>query len=130
MKPLKSLVLVAAMAAASASPALADLIIVPAQSGVPFGVRPNVLTPSLNGHPDLAIRLRCAVQGTPSEFPNDIAIWRPLGGISAGTVVTWTLPYSGESGTVVLPAVPSGQVHSLLNVLPGGREAGTPCTIF
>jgi hypothetical protein len=123
MKPLKSLALVAAMAAVTISPAMAELVIIPSHTATPSLGQ----TPSYGGASGLLLRLRCAVQGTPSEFPNDIRIWRNVGGISAGTVVTWTLPSTGETGTAVLPAVPAGQSYFLSNVLPGGREAGTPC---
>lgn len=73
----------------------------------------------------------CTVAGTPSEFPNDIWIMnKGLVKLIAGTKVNWGIDgYSAYKGTHTLVAdLSPGQGVHLNNVLPGGVEAGRPCS--
>jgi len=73
----------------------------------------------------------CDVAGSPSEFPNDIWVTnKGAGKLDAGTKVQWAIPGYGNtykgSYTLVAALSPGQGVH-LLNVLPGGVEAGHDC---
>lgn len=72
-----------------------------------------------HGTPVLSPSLSCRVQGNPSEFPNDLLISAQFA-IAAGTMIAWSIPSNGESGTAVLPALAAGQSHYVQNVFAGG----------
>lgn len=63
--------------------------------------------------------LDCTVAGQPVEFPNDLRI-RSDFGIAAGTAISWSIPGTNLSGTAILPAIPAGQPHFIMNVFAGG----------
>lgn len=77
--------------------------------------------------PHLSLQLHCAVAGTPVEFPDDLHIWSDHA-IAAGTVASWSVTGTNLQGSVVLPALAAGQYYFASHVLPGGMEAGHPCT--
>lgn len=71
----------------------------------------------------------CEVTGSPSEFPDDIAIFNKGNTmLKAGTKVQWSVPFSGDNGTYVLVAdLSAGKGVFVPGVLPGGVEAGKEC---
>jgi hypothetical protein len=74
--------------------------------------------------------LACSVKGTPSEFPDDLVITNMgLTTIQAGAQFKWSVkaPKLSGYGTISRHIDP-GQSIRLNSVLPGGLEAGTPCT--
>jgi hypothetical protein len=76
----------------------------------------------------MKLKFNCVVAGSPTEFPNDIAISHNYNfTVPAGTLVAYTAPF-GNSGTVALPALAPGKYFFLSNVIPGGGPAGAPCT--
>lgn len=75
------------------------------------------------------LRLHCAVAGTPVEFPDDLHIWSDHA-VAAGTVASWSVTGTSMHGSVVLPALAPGQFYFVSHALPGGVEAGHPCTAF
>jgi hypothetical protein len=81
--------------------------------------------------PILQVRpvVACAVQGTPSEFPDDVMIFnKGAGVIAAGTKVHWSVPFANKQGNYTLAsALQPGKGVFLGGVLPGGVEAGKPC---
>lgn len=85
-----------------------------------------VVGPSI---PHLRLSLNCSVAGTPVEFPDDLHIWSTHA-IAAGTVATWSVTGTSMHGSMVLPALAPGQFYFASGVLPGGMEAGRPCTAY
>ena len=70
----------------------------------------------------------CVVDGTPVEFPDDIAISHNYNFTTpAGTRVAWTAPF-GNFGRVALPALEPGKRYIVRHAVPGGITAGSPCT--
>lgn len=92
----------------------------------------DVLTKMPNGGADILLRqiksVGCTVAGTPSEFPDDIAIRNTGSTLPAGTKINWSVPNSGKSGTYTLSAsLAAGKGLFVSGVLPGGVEAGNAC---
>lgn len=88
----------------------------------------------IQAHPpqvQLAFKLACKVQGTPVEFPDDIAlINNGPGTVAKGTKVHWKLASPAHEGDYTFAAaLAPGKVVYLSGVLPGGVEAGKPCTV-
>lgn len=84
------------------------------------------------GGADIQLRqikaVACFVAGSPSEFPDDIAIRNKGGALPAGTKISWSVAFSGDSGTYTLPAsLGAGASLYVSGVLPGGVEAGHDC---
>jgi hypothetical protein len=76
----------------------------------------------------IKMKFNCVVAGTPTEFPNDIAISHNYGfTVPAGTKVAYTAPY-GNTGIVTLPALAPGTYFFVYNAIPGGMQAGAPCS--
>lgn len=73
----------------------------------------------------------CVVKGTPSEFPNDIALVnKGITVIKAGTAVKWSVPLVNANGLYKLTAdLAPGKQVALVNVIPGGVEAGSTCKV-
>lgn len=73
----------------------------------------------------------CVVKGQPSEFPNDIALVnKGLTVIKAGTTVKWSVPLINANGSYKLTSdLAPGKNVALVNVLPGGVEAGSNCKV-
>ncbi len=80
--------------------------------------------------------LECVVQGTPVDFPDDIAITNESNNVtvSTGTTIQWKLQgpipnvppaFAGEH--VLTGDLAPGEGVFVLGVLPGGQEAGTEC---
>jgi len=72
----------------------------------------------------------CAVAGSPSEFPDDVKIINGgLGTLAAGTKVKWSVPSASKQGVFTLAsALNPGKAVLVSGVLPGGVEAGRPCS--
>jgi hypothetical protein len=105
--------------------ALAGLL---AFTGMAFAASTNGLI--LRGHqprPDVPPGVSCIVQGTPSEFPHDIAITnRSPGIIAAGSTIHWAV--EDKNGTFKLAGdVAAGKGFYIRNILPDGAQAGTQC---
>ncbi len=75
-----------------------------------------------------ALNVDCAVEGTPTEFPNDIKIWSS-DGITAGTTLAWNVPGSTFDGILEMPALAPNQAAFISGVLSGGLPAGTLCEV-
>ena len=73
----------------------------------------------------------CVVKGQPSEFTNDIALVnKGLTVITAGTTVKWSVPLINANGSYKLTSdLAPGKIVALVNVLPGGVEAGSNCKV-
>lgn len=143
MLSLKSLIPAAFLAlslpvAASAAPfgttdALFSAVLMPHHSAELMQVeyrRAPVIGPVIIDRPSLPhlqVILHCAVAGTPVEFPDDLHIWSDYA-VAAGTQAAWSVTGTNMHGTVVLPAMAAGQFYFASGVLPGGWEAGRPCT--
>ncbi len=91
-------------------------------------LKPQVMQVNPNALRPIKLQFNCVVQGTPVEFPNDIAISHNYNfTVPAGTKVAYVAPF-GKSGVVTLPALAPGKVHYVMNVFPGGGPAGAPCS--
>ena len=73
--------------------------------------------------------LKCVVQGTPVEFPDDILITNESSStIVQGTKIAWSMT-GFPGGTHVLEEdLAPGKGFYILGALPGGMEAGRKCT--
>jgi hypothetical protein len=72
----------------------------------------------------------CVVQGTPTEFPDDIVITnKGAGTIAKGKVFHWTIPNTSRQGDWVLTQDLLGGKSVLASgVVGGGHPAGAKCT--
>lgn len=76
----------------------------------------------------LKLKMRCAVAGSPVEFPNDIYVANASRfAMRAGKTVHWQITGTSIKGSAVLPALAPGKGVYLSNAIPGGLTAGTPC---
>lgn len=75
--------------------------------------------------------LTCRVQGTPVEFPNDIAIINNgPGTVPAGTKLHWSMTKPALQGDYVLGSPLAPNTQTFVNgVIPGGLPAGMPCGV-
>lgn len=75
--------------------------------------------------------LRCVVEGTPPEFPDDINVTNNgKSTVRRGKVLHWTIPGTTRQGDHTLGAdLPAGKSLILPSVVTGGLGAGTPCTV-
>ena len=79
--------------------------------------------------PGIVTMLDCAVEGTPSEFPDDLRVANAgVTTIPAGTRVKWQIKSPRLSGSAVFstPLMP-GKAALMPGVLRGGVPAGTAC---
>lgn len=75
-------------------------------------------------------KVECVVQGTPTEFPDDIHLKNAgTATITKGTKISWAVPNTSRKGTYTLTAdvVPGSGVF-MSGVLGGGHPAGVVCT--
>ncbi|MGK2858610.1 MAG: hypothetical protein ACSLFQ_15520 [Thermoanaerobaculia bacterium] len=75
-------------------------------------------------------KLECVVQGSPTEFPDDIHLTN-AGNVKLekGTKISWALPNTTRKGTYTLAAdVAPGSGVFMSGVLGGGHPAGAVCT--
>ena len=75
-------------------------------------------------------KIECVVQGSPSEFPDDIHL-KNAGTtvLTKGTKIAWALPNTTRKGTWTLAAdVATGSGAFMSGVLGGGHPAGAVCT--
>jgi hypothetical protein len=86
-------------------------------------------TPAGGGR--MIIKASCSVSGTPSEFPDDVTIYNDgATNIAKGTKFHWSVPFAGKQGNYTLTAALAPKHGEMVSgVLPGGVEAGKPCTL-
>lgn len=86
---------------------------------------------ALNSRLSIKVVLKCQVAGTPREFPDDLRIRNAgLDAIPAGTSLAWQVPAPHAAGSVDLAkALLPGETLKVNNVLRGGVEAGTACSV-
>lgn len=83
---------------------------------------------------DIQIRMKysltCRAQGTPAEFPDDIVVINNgPGTVPSGSKIHWTMASPAHSGDYTLTAALAPTKGTFIDgVLPGGVEAGKPCT--
>jgi hypothetical protein len=83
---------------------------------------------------DIQVRMKyslaCRAQGTPSEFPDDIVVINNgPGTVPSGSKIHWTMASPAHSGDYTLTAALAATKGTFIDgVLPGGVEAGKPCT--
>lgn len=102
-----------------------------AQAEFKLGKTPSATSnkPLFNGAPAVTfLKLGCVVNGSPSEFPNDVFVTnRGNTPITSGKQVRIKTNW-GLNKVVPLPALAVGKSAFISNVLDGGMPAGTPCT--
>lgn len=75
-------------------------------------------------------KIECVVQGSPTEFPDDIYLKNAgTAMLKKGTKIDWALPNTTRKGTWTLTAdVAPGAGAFMSGVLGGGHPAGAVCT--
>lgn len=75
-------------------------------------------------------KIECVVQGSPTEFPDDIHLKNAgTAVLTKGTKIAWALPNTTRKGTWTLVAdVAPGSGAFMSGVLGGGHPAGAICT--